>query len=360
MEFSFGELQFSLTPWAIIAVAFALFIVPRLLSRKARKKKDSLGRAEVQYTLGSEHTFKPSPNKKTIAIVDVRGPILTSASGFSGMASRVGCFGVETGQLIRELGENDSVQGILVRFSTPGGTVIGSEEICDGIVSATARKPVVAYVQDLSASGGVMGMVGANHIVAHPSSMIGSIGVLGPMLKRYRDITSLGSGLFGEQVTGKVTGKVLYAGEGKAFGHPFAEDDQDTEDYFQALLNKTYEKFKAHVSGHRPVPPHALHEIGARILLAEEAKQLKLIDSVGNEGRALNVLSSLIKNPFSTDDLNLVHVRLKMGGQSLPFFSLSGEVKAQNDSALYTELARSLRTEPFLLCSSYHLNRLLS
>lgn len=363
LELTFGNLHISLSALAIIALAFSLLVLPRLLSfKKKRKKTDSFGRVEVEYRLGEDSEFKST--KGVIAVVDVRGPILTGASGFTAVASRLGTFGTETGQLIRELGENESVDGILVRFSTPGGTVIGSEEICDGIVSATAHKPVVAYVQDLSASGGVMGMVGANHIVAHKSAMIGSVGVLGPTIKRYKDITSLGSGLFGEQVTGKVSARVFFAGAGKAFGHPFAEDDAESEKYFEEMLAKTYEGFKTHVSGHRRIAPHTLTALGAKVVLADEAKLLKLIDSVGNESHALNTLYHLITLRahtigYSADDFDIVHVKLKSGARSLPFFELFRDACMPAHSAsVHHEIAQALRAEPILLCSPLHLERL--
>lgn len=365
LELTFGNLQFSLSAFAIIALAFSLFILPRLFSFSRRKKKnDSLGRLEVEYRLGEEHEFKS--DKHVVAVVDIRGPILTSASGFTPVASRLGTFGVEMGQLIRELGENDSVDGILVRFSTPGGTVTGSEELCDGIVSATARKPVVAYVQDLSASGGVLSMVGASRIVAHQSAMIGSVGVLGPTIKRYQDVTSLGSGLFGEQVTGKVSARVMYAGAGKAFGHPFAEEDIESERHFASILERTYLSFIQHVCGHRRTDPARLQALGARIVHADDALDLELIDEMGNEQKALLALYRLIGMRasagvphYSTDDFELVHVKLRTGGRSLPFFELTSEMHALNERAHFqSEVTHALRAEPMLLCSSFYLSQL--
>ncbi len=74
--------------------------------------------------------------------------------------------------------ENSSAEAVIVHINSPGGTTAGSEQLYDSLVRLKAKKPLVVVVEGLAASGGYIGAIAADHIVAQQSSLVGSIGVL--------------------------------------------------------------------------------------------------------------------------------------------------------------------------------------
>ena len=348
MDITFGTFQMHVSAWFIIFLVLFLPLVLRLLKKlkKGPEHHDSRGHKLVPHTLGSSFDLP----EQTIAIVDVRGPILTSAMGVPPFVARNATFGIETGTLIRELADNDQVAAIMVRINTPGGTVAGSEEIGDAIAEASGKKPVVAFIEDLSASGGVLAMVGAKAIVAHPSALIGSIGVLGPTLKHYEDVTALGYGLLGESVTGKVTAEVMYAGAGKALGSPFVERDEKSIEYFQALLNDSYDRFRTRVSKARHIADATLRDLGARVVSAAHAKVLGLIDMLGTEQSVLETICEGLG--VDLEDANIIAVKPKPTSRTSP---LSALFETTPPTSARMEVGHLLRGETLLLCAPHAL-----
>src|SRR5258708_4208508 len=74
--------------------------------------------------------------------------------------------------------ENSQAAAVIVHINSPGGTTAGSEQLYDSLTRLKAKKPLVVVVEGLAASGGYITAIGADHIVARPSSLGGSIGGL--------------------------------------------------------------------------------------------------------------------------------------------------------------------------------------
>ena len=68
--------------------------------------------------------------------------------------------------------------GVILKIESPGGTTTGAEKLYDELRRLAAKKPVVAEVGTLAASGGYIAALGADEIVAQGNSLVGSIGVL--------------------------------------------------------------------------------------------------------------------------------------------------------------------------------------
>ena len=96
-------------------------------------------------------------------------------------------YGYTIRRVLEDAANDQSVKGVLLHLQTPGGTIYGARAIHDGVLAfkRNAKKPVIAFIEGLSASGGVMAMVGADKIYADHGSFIGSIGVLGPQILYY-------------------------------------------------------------------------------------------------------------------------------------------------------------------------------
>ena len=90
-------------------------------------------------------------------------------------------------KLLKSLETNDQVDGIILEISSPGGSTVGGETLYEAVRSLAQKKPVVAHVGTLAASAGYMVAAASDHIVAHRSSIVGSIGVL----FQYADVSDL-------------------------------------------------------------------------------------------------------------------------------------------------------------------------
>src|SRR5215475_5199214 len=71
-----------------------------------------------------------------------------------------------------------SAKAVIVHINSPGGTTSGSEELHDSLMRIKDEKPMVVVVDGLAASGGYIAALGADHIVAGETSLVGSIGVI--------------------------------------------------------------------------------------------------------------------------------------------------------------------------------------
>ena len=114
--------------------------------------------------------------------------------------------------------DDDDVVAVILRLNTPGGSVVGSELITDGVAAVQAAgKPVVAHVAEISASGGMWAMAPADCIVASNGSLTGSIGVILGPFSRFTDVVAVNGGLLGGAVetTGGIEQFFITAGEGK-------------------------------------------------------------------------------------------------------------------------------------------------
>ena len=81
-------------------------------------------------------------------------------------------------QRIKDASEDDNVKALIIAIDSPGGTTVGGEVLHEAVISAKAKKPVVAEVATMAASAGYMIAAATDHIVARESSIVGSIGVL--------------------------------------------------------------------------------------------------------------------------------------------------------------------------------------
>lgn len=115
-----------------------------------------------------------------IAIVYASGAITTGAADESPFADDEGIKSRTLVKHLRKAADNKKVKGIILRIDSPGGSVIASEEIWAAILDIKKRtgKPVYASMSDVAASGGYYIAMACDTIIAHPSTITGSIGVI--------------------------------------------------------------------------------------------------------------------------------------------------------------------------------------
>ena len=244
----------------------------------------------------TEHIDGVDGARNVILVVDVDGVILADSGGagpFGGLLAG----GASIKEQLEAAADDDDVVAVILRLNTPGGSVVGSELITDGVAAVQAAgKPVVAHVTEISASGGMWAMAPADRIVASNGSLIGSIGVILGPFSRYTDVVAVDGGLLGGGVetTGGIDQFFITAGDGKDAGNPFRDLTPSEQEMFQAVVDGSYDDFVDHVATSREIPRATIiDELGAGVFTAADAVANGLIDETGNFDQAQAVAVEL-------------------------------------------------------------------
>lgn len=179
--------------------------------------------------------------------------------------------------LLKRVGDAAQVKGVVIAINSPGGTTSGSEEIFRGIRGLAAKKPTVAFVDGLAASGAYITAMGADHIVARETALVGSIGVL----FQYPDVSKL-------LTTIGVSLEEVKSSPLKAEPSGFHTPPPAAIAALQAVVNDTYDWFKGLVRDRRGMNPDQLAAVSdGRVFSARQGVPLKLVDELGAEREAI-------------------------------------------------------------------------
>lgn len=227
-------------------------------------------------------------SKDAVAVVPVYGGIYQGDSAHS--------WDRGSGQIARKidkLAARKEVKAILLDINSPGGTVSAVQEINAAIARArnTHKKPVVAVMGDVAASGGYYIAAACDKIVAHPGTITGSIGVI-----------FSGANLEGLMKKIGYKPEVIKSGKFKDIGSMGREMTPDERRLLQAMIDDSYDQFVAVVSTGRNIPADKLRsEIAdGRIYTGRQAMETGLVDVLGDTQAALDLageLGKIGKNP---------------------------------------------------------------
>ncbi|MEM1072177.1 MAG: S49 family peptidase [Planctomycetota bacterium] len=120
-----------------------------------------------------------NPTRPTIAVLHFDGPIVDGDSSEGGLfgSSSVGSRTIR--RIANELAEDDLIKGVVVRINSPGGSATASEVMWQSLRALAEAKPVYVSVGTMAASGGYYVAVAGDRVFVNPSSIVGSIGVVG-------------------------------------------------------------------------------------------------------------------------------------------------------------------------------------
>jgi protease-4 len=205
-----------------------------------------------------------------VAVISVNGPIISGeVSDFDLTGVAEVAASAEIARLIKRAASDDEVKAILLKVDSPGGSVIGSDEIYNALKKVD--KPIVVQMGALAASGGYYVSMAASHIVAHPDTLTGSIGVIS-------EFTNI-EGLY-EKLGLKST--VIKSGEFKDFGNPTSPFTEEDRALWQAVIDEVYEHFVKIVADGRKLPVEEVKKLAdGRIYTGRQALKLKLVDQLG-------------------------------------------------------------------------------
>ena len=253
----------ALTTKRLVALVAAAVLFPATLFQLARFGPEPAGAGPWR-----EDLIRGDGARK-IAVVNVQGEIVSGSEGFFGSAQAT------SGNLVSQLEQarnDDAVSAVVLRLNTPGGSVVASDEISREVAKVRrAGKTVVAAMGEVAASGGYFIAAGANSIVANPSTITGSIGVIMVLLNLEGAAGKLG-----------VDPIVIKAGRLKDIGSPFREMTPRERRIFQGLLDEAHRRFMNVVARGRRMSIEKVGDIAdGRILSGEQAREAGLIDRLG-------------------------------------------------------------------------------
>ncbi|KUL97279.1 protease [Bosea sp. WAO] len=178
--------------------------------------------------------------------------------------------------LIKSL-EDSRASAVMLRIDSPGGTTTGSEAVHEAVRKLAAKKPVVAVVDGLAASGGYIVALGSDRIVARQTSLVGSIGVLFqfPNLAKLMDTI----GVKVEEVKSSPL---------KAAPNAFEPASPEAIAALRRVVEDNYDWFKRLVRDRRHLNDPELAAVAdGRVHSGRQAVGLKLIDEIGGESEAI-------------------------------------------------------------------------
>ncbi len=178
---------------------------------------------------------------------------------------------------LKKFREEEAIKAIVIRVNSPGGAVAPSQEIYEEIMRTRETKNVVVSMGAVAASGGYYIAAGANGIIASPGTITGSIGVIMGYTNFEELLKKLG--LFPV---------VIKSGPYKDVGSPARTMTKEERDLLQEVVGKIHQQFINAIAEGRNLEASQVELIAdGRIFTGEQAKELGLVDRMGNLEDAL-------------------------------------------------------------------------
>jgi protease-4 len=241
----------------------------------------------------------PARHREHLALVEVRGAIASGRSRPGPMGGQVGSDTVATE--LRTALHDDRVRGVVLHVDSPGGSAVASEVIWREVGRVRdAGKPVVVAMGDVAASGGYYVACSANRIVAGPSTLTGSIGVLGGKFVTTGLLEKLG--LHHDAVEQGERARMWSARRG------FTDQERER---LNAEIDAIYHDFVAKVAAGRGRPVAEIEPLArGRVWTGRDAHRIGLVDELGGLRDATRVARRLAGLPSDAPLQPAVHLPL--------------------------------------------------
>jgi protease IV len=177
-----------------------------------------------------------------------------------------------------------------VHIDSPGGTTAGSQQLYDSLRVLQAKKPMVVVVDGLAASGAYIAALSSDHIIAHDTSLVGSIGVLFQYPNFFEALKTLG-----------IKVESIKSSPLKAAPNGFEPTSPEARAAVEAVVLDSYAWFKSLVKDRRRMNDAQLAAVDdGRVFTGRQGVGLKLVDGLGNEKTALAWLAKEKNVPANT------------------------------------------------------------
>lgn len=203
------------------------------------------------------HLISASSFGQSVGVVEIEGTIFDSKPII---------------QTLRRFGKEDNIKAILLRIDSPGGSVAATQEIYTELLRFRGKKPIIASLGTVAASGGLYVAAAADKIVANPATVTGSIGAI---MQTYNV----------ENLLGKVgfQSVVIKSGRYKDIGSPTRPMTPEELALLQEIVNELKDQFVQDLAKGRGLEKEKVAAVAdGRIFTAVTAHKLGLVDSLGN------------------------------------------------------------------------------
>ncbi|KAB2914314.1 MAG: signal peptide peptidase SppA [Hyphomicrobiaceae bacterium] len=183
-------------------------------------------------------------------------------------------------KLLKKLGENKQVAGVILFVNSPGGTTTGGEALFDGIRTLAKTKPVVAQFGTVATSAAYIAGLATDHVVARGNTITGSVGVI----FQWAEVS---------QLLDKVGVKMneVKSGPLKANPSPFQPLDEAGKTAAQQMVAESQKWFVGLVASRRGINTSGVNGLEqGRVFSGREALGYKLVDEIGGEAEAVQYL----------------------------------------------------------------------
>jgi len=229
--------------------------------------------------------------------------------------------------------KDTNIKAVLLKVDSPGGTTTGSDILYHELLTyrEETKAKVVTVMMGLAASGGYYVALPSDHILAHPTTVTGSVGVIFLQPRVAGLLEKIGVGV-----------DVSKSGLHKDMGSPFREATAEEKQLIDATVKAQAKRFLDLVQKHRKLEPAALSIAAtARVFTADEAKDLGLIDSIGYMEDAVAKAASLAGLP---GDARVVSYRRRPGPDAT-WYQPSAEAEDQRPALIHLGLDTLLPTQ---------------
>jgi len=180
---------------------------------------------------------------------------------------------------LKDFRDSAGIVAVVLRIDSPGGAVAPSQEISDAVWQLREKKPVVASLGNVAASGGYYIAAAANAIVADPGTLTGSIGVI----MEFRNFGPLADKV-------GMSESVVKSGKFKDIGHPLRPMTDEEKALLQAMVDDVYGQFVAAVVRGRGLDEARVRAIAdGRIFSGAQARAEGLVDELGGLDAAVRL-----------------------------------------------------------------------
>jgi signal peptide peptidase SppA len=264
-------------PWAILQEK--LSEIQTVL--ETRSRGEFVSDAQVAAAIGSRKEIGAIKRQSSIAVVSMYGTIVQRANIFT--QSSGGVSTEQFGAVMEELVADDEISAIVIDVDSPGGNTAGVPELAAKIMAMRSQKKIVAVANSMMASAAYWIATAASELVAAPSALIGSIGVLAMHVDNSKALEEDGK---------KVT--LISAGKHKTDGNPYEPLSDQAREGMQSLVDSYYDLFVSAVAQQRGVNVDQVKSgFGqGRVVLAAEAMRLGMVDRVETMEQTLQRLSA--------------------------------------------------------------------
>jgi protease-4 len=298
--------------WAALGIAAVLFIGSIFISFLSSLAFQGFGDWQEELFAMEEQVFtekvvEQGIGNERIAVLDVSG-VIQDTGDTAPIFQTTGYHHRQFLRMLEHAGEDDNVEGIVIRVNTPGGGVVESDEIHDKIVEIqeNEEKPIYISMGSMAASGGYYISAPADQVFAHPATLTGSLGVI---------IQSMNYAELAEKVG--IEWETIKSGPHKDILSPSRDITEQEREIMQSLVDNSYDQFVNVISTGRDIPEAVVRDIAdGRIYDGQQALELQLVDSLGDFDDTVEAL----KKELGNSNISVIKYMPSMGFDS--FFSM--------------------------------------